>query len=213
MSNVLFLGKIKNSNDRDCVKYMEFIGFQCGHYFGGLQISGSCFSGFEDDIKNNVDNFETVLTKEELLKLFELNDKLKELGCGIKKNSEKYKQGMEILEEYENTIGKKLLSEENKKLFKKIIEEEKEIIKEEWDLSDNDIKQIFDKYSLSYNDRSIVAYVYSDFYELGKQFADDCYNIDEHLEKYFDYKKLGKDISNNQDYVILNDGKIVYLAY
>lgn len=43
----LFLAKIKNDDDRDIVKYIEFSGFECNHYFGGLHIHGACFCGFE----------------------------------------------------------------------------------------------------------------------------------------------------------------------
>ena len=110
----MFLGKIKNSDDRDCVIYMEFKGFECDHYFAGLRTSGACFSGRLNEIKDNIDNFESILTKEELLRLFELDKMLDDLGYGIEKGSEKYNKGIEILNEYKNTIGKKLESEENK---------------------------------------------------------------------------------------------------
>ena len=48
----IFLAKVKNSDDRDCVKYMEFEGFECGHYFGGLYIEGACFGGFNLDYRD-----------------------------------------------------------------------------------------------------------------------------------------------------------------
>lgn len=213
MSEYVFLGKIKNSNDRDCVKYMKFEGFVCGHYFGGLVISGACFCGDLDNLRDNLDNFESILTKEELLKLFELNDKIKKLGIGIEKGSEKYNKGIEILNEYENTIGKKLLSEENEKLFEKVMEEEKEIMKAKWSLSDDDIERIFECYTLNYRDRAIIGYVYNDAYELGEMEIDECYNVPENLRKYIDFEKFGNDLIDDEYYVELYDGRIVYLNY
>ena len=52
----LFLAKIKNSDDRDIVKYIEFSGFECNHYFGGLHIHGACFCGFEKELRDIVEN-------------------------------------------------------------------------------------------------------------------------------------------------------------
>ena len=118
MKNELFLAKIKNSDERDVVKYIEFTGFECDHYFGGLHIKGACFCGFEkelrDLVENNFGELETILTKDDFIKLFELNDELKTLGYGINKDSDKYNKGIEIIKEYENTIEKKLKSNENK---------------------------------------------------------------------------------------------------
>lgn len=214
MSKRIFLGKIKNSDDRDCVIYMEFKGFECNHYFAGLRIGGACFSGRLNEIKDNIDNFESILTKEELLKLFELDKKLNDLGYGIEKGSEKYNKGIEILNEYENTIGKKLESEENEKLFEKIIEEEKEIMKEEWDLTDKDIEDIFNAYDLEYRDRAIIGYVYNDAYDLGENEFDNIYNLDDNIKKYIDYESFGNDLLSEYDgYFELDDGRIVYLNY
>lgn len=210
----MFLGKIKNSDDRDCVIYMEFRGFECDHYFAGLRTSGACFSGRLNEIKDNIDNFESILTKEELLKLFELDKMLDDLGYGIEKGSEKYNKGIEILNEYENTIGKKLASEENEKLFKKIIEEEKEIMKEEWNLTDKDIEDIFNAYDLEYRDRAIIGYVYNDAYDLGENEFDNIYNLDDNIKKYIDYESFGNDLLSEYDgYFELDDGRIVYLNY
>lgn len=213
MSKYIFLGKIKNSDDRDCVIYMEFKGFECNHYFAGLRTSGACFSGRLNEIKDNIDNFESILTKEELLRLFELDKMLDDLGYGIEKGSEKYNKGIEILNEYENTIGKKLASEENEKLFKKIIEEEKEIMKEEWNLTDKDIEDIFENYYLEYRDRGIINYVYDDVYDLGEEMIDSCYNLDDNIKRYIDYEKFGEDLLSDDCYVELDDGRVVSLNY
>ena len=130
MGKEIFLGRIKVNDDIDCVKYIDFRKFECGHYFGGLKIHGAGFWNDGKDIIENLDNFESVLTKKELKRLFELNKKIKDLGYGIAKDSLKYKEGIAIFEEYENTILKKLQSEDNKKLFEKVILDEKEKMKE-----------------------------------------------------------------------------------
>ena len=84
MRNRLFLAKVKNSDDRDIVKYIEFTGFECNHYFGGLHIEGAWFSGFEKEFRNLVENnfaeLETILTKDEFTNLFKSNDELQTPG-------------------------------------------------------------------------------------------------------------------------------------
>lgn len=203
----IFLAKVKNSDDRDCVKYMDFDGFECGHYFGCLHIEGACFGGFEkefrDLVENNFDKLETVLTKDEFMKLFELNDKIKDLGYGIDKDSERYRQGVQILKEYQNTIEKKLLGEENKQLFEKVKNDEKEYIKKKYYLCDDEVNEIFDNYNLDYRDRAIVGTVFS--------------NKDEMIEEAkwsFGYDEaFGNDLLNSESYLELDSGKIVEYAY
>lgn len=194
----IFLAKVKNSDDRDCVKYMEFEGFECGHYFGGLYIEGACFGGFEkefrDLVENNFDKLETVLTKDEFMKLFELNDKIKDLGYGIDKDSERYRQGVQILKEYQNTIEKRLLSEENKQLFEKVKNDEKEYIKKEYYLSDDEVNEIFDNYNLDYRDEEKWSLGYEN-------------------QPYFDDEAFGDDLLNSESYLELDSGKIVEYAY
>lgn len=194
----IFLAKVKNSDDRDCVKYMEFEGFECGHYFGGLYIEGACFGGFEkefrDLVENNFDKLETVLTKDEFMKLFELNDKIKDLGYGIDKDSERYRQGVQILKEYQNTIEKRLLSEENKQLFEKVKNDEKEYIKKEYYLSDDEVNEIFDNYNLDYRDEEKWSLGYEN-------------------QPYFDDEAFGDDLLNSERYLELDSGKIVEYAY
>lgn len=210
----IFLAKIKNSDDRDCVYYMDFCGFECGHYFGGLHLSGACFSGFEkelrEEIENNFDNIETILTKKEFEKLFKLNDELKELGCGIKENDDRYNKGMKIIEEFRRTIGIKLASTENDELFQKVIKDEKEYIKKEYSLSDDEINKIFDNYNLGYRDRAIVATVFSDKYEM---IEEEKWSFGYENQPYFDDEAFGNDLLNDESYLELESGKIVEYAY
>lgn len=210
----IFLAKIKDSNDRDCVFYAEFCGFECENYFGGLYLSGACFSGFEDElveiVTNDFDKLETILTKDEFIKLFELNDKIKGLGYGIEKDDEKYKTGMAIIKEYQNTIEKKLLSEENSKLFKKVVNDEKEYVKKKYFLSDEEVNAIFDNYNLEYRDRAIVCMVYDD----ESDFVDNMKYIYGYENiKYFDNKAFASDLLTSEDCLELSNGRIVEYAY
>lgn len=214
MSNRLFLAKIKNSDDRDVVKYIKFTGFECNHYFGGLHIEGACFGGFEkelrDIVENNFEELETILTKDDFIKLFELNDELKALGYGIKKDSDKYNRGLEIIKEYENTIEKKLQSNENKELFEKVIEDEKEYVKNEYNLSDLEVNDIFKNYHLEYQDRAIISHIFRNFddmvYEEKLDFGYD-------KQPYFDDESFGYDLLNSESYYKLDSGKIVSYNY
>ena len=210
----IFLAKENNTDDRDCVKYIEFNGFECNHYFGGLHIHGACFCGYEkelrEDIKNNYENYTTILSKKDFEHLFDIDDRLSALGYGIEKNSEKYNEGMALINEYKTTIEPKLLSEANEELFEKVIEEEKEFIAEEYDLSRADVDEIFDCYNLEYQDRAIVGYVYDDIDELVENEKwnlgyDDC--------PYFDDETFAEDLLNDDYYLELSDGRIASYMY
>ena len=210
----LFLGKELNSDDRDVVKYLEFNGFECGHYFGGLHIVGACFSGFEKEfrekVENDFENIETILTKEEMKHLFELNDELKALGYGIEKDSDKYNKGLEIIKEYENTIEKKLQSNENKELFEKVIVDEKEYVKNEYDLTDEEVEEIFDNYGLVYQDRAIIGTIFSDKYDM---IEEEKFSFGYDKQPYFDDESFGNDLLESENYHELDSGKIVSYSY
>ena len=219
MSNRLFLAKVKNSDERDVVKYIEFTGFECNHYFGGLHIGGACFSGFEkefrDLIENNFEELETILTKDDFIKLFELNNELKALGYGIKKDSDKYNKGLKIIKEYENTIEKKLKSNENKELFEKVISEEKKYCMRKYDLSYDEVKEIFDNYGygyhdLGYRDRAIIGCVFRDFDDM---VYEEKFNFGYDEQPYFDDESFGYDLLESENYYKLDSGKIVSYNY
>ena len=210
----IFLAKIKNSDNRDCVYYMDFCGFECEHYFGGLHLSGACFSGFEDEFRelvtNNFDELETILTKDEFIKLFELNDKIKSLGYEIERDSEKYEQGIQIMTEYQDTIGKKLFSEENEKLFEKVKNDEKEYVKNHYYLCDDEVNEIFDNYGLEYRDRAIVVTIFNDKDEM---IEEEKISFGYENQPYFDDEAFGNDLLNDESYLELENGKIVEYAY
>ena len=214
MKNRLFLAKVKNSDDRDIVKYIEFTGFECNHYFGGLHIESACFSGFEKEFRNLVENnfeeLETILTKDEFIKLFKLNDELKALGYGIEKDSDKYNKGLEIIKEYQDTIEKKLQSNENKELFEKVIEDEKEYVKKEYNLSDLEVDDIFENYGLEYQDRAIISHIFRDFDDM---VYEEKFNFGYDEQPYFDDESFGYDLLESENYYKLDSGKIVSYNY
>lgn len=174
----------------------------------------ACFSGFEkefrEEIENNFDNIETILTKKEFEKLFKLNDELKELGCGIKENDDRYNKGMKIIEEFKRTIGIKLASTENDELFQKVIEDEKKYIKDEYSLSDDEINEIFDNYNLSYRDRAIVGTIFNNKDEM---IEEEKISFGYENQPYFDDEAFGNDLLNDESYLELESGKIVEYAY
>jgi hypothetical protein len=217
----LFLAKIKDSDDRDCVKYFDLDSgkFECDHYFSSLRISGACFSGFEkefeEEVNNNYDNLETILTKEELLRLFKFNKEIKDLGYGITKGDERYEKGLKICQSIQDIIDK-LMSDENKQLFSKVIDDEKEYCKDEYNLSDEEVNEIFDNYGLDYRDRAIISTIFNSIEECGEE-EFDTYSegqISDHMKQFVDYEAFGRDlIYNSEGYYELESGRVVYYAY
>lgn len=128
----IFLAKIKNTDDRDCVYYYDTtsFSFECGHYFTGLRTSGASFGGFENELRevinNNFDDIESILTKEEFLELFKLHDEIKALKYGIKIDTDKYNTGLELCNKAKDLL-KKLYDKENLELFNKVISDEKKV--------------------------------------------------------------------------------------
>lgn len=168
MSNV-FLYKVINSDDRDCCAYIrnQPMRFECGHYFGGVILQGSCYCGGEfapyEEIK-------TVLTEDEYEALISFNKEIKKNGCGVTVGDERYKKGIELCEGIQYVYDK-LNSEENQKIFEEVQEEEIRYLMEEYRLSDEDVEKIFNEYALMYRDRSIVGSIYEDYNDLGYEEA------------------------------------------
>lgn len=154
MSEHVFLYRIKNSNDRDCCAYIDANGpdFVCNHYFSSVGICGSCYSGKD---WANYDDIETILTRTEYNQLLKYKKELHELGYGITRGDDRYKKGIKIMSKIKPIINK-LKSDEAQEFFDRISSEEMEILKEEYELNDIDIKSILDEYPLDYKDRSIV---------------------------------------------------------
>lgn len=206
----LFIAKEKNTNDRDCVKYIEVNGFECEHYFGGVRVCGACFSGFEKELREtDFNNLETILTKDEFDKLFQLNDELKDLGYGIERDSDKYNKGIELLNEIDKII-EKLRSKENEELFEKVIEDEKQFVADEYGISEIEVDDIFKNYGLDYQDRGIVAYVFRDFDEMVEE---EKFSLGYDKQPYFDDESFGNDLLESGNYYELQSGRIVSYNY
>lgn len=207
----LFLYREKEANDRDCCAYVERPKFECGHYFGHIGIHGACYLS---SLKAEYSDIDTILTEEEYNKLFEYNKIVDELGYGIEKDSEKYKQGMKAIEELK-PIFDKLISEEAEKFFAEIITDEKQYVMDEYDLTEDEVDEVFANYGQEYQDRGIVGYVWRNCEDLGAEYIESCYQIPDFLEYYIDYDKFGNDlVQNDYDrYYKLADGRIVEMSY
>ena len=204
MSEHVFLYRIKNSDDRDCCAYIDTNGpeFVCNHYFSGINICGSCYSGRDWAA---YDDIETILTRTEYNQLLKYKKELHELGYGITKGDSRYQKGIKIINKIEPIVDK-LKSDEAQEFFDRISSEEMEVLKEEYRLNDSDIECILYEYPLDYRDRSIVAAVYSDMDDLGREEAWQCGYINREneslMDRYFDYEKFGEDVVSEDEFFI-----------
>lgn len=214
MKEYVFLYK-DNTEDRDCCAYIEAeaIRFECNHYFGSVILHGACYC---NDNFADYKDIRTVLTENEYNQLIKFNKDIKELGYGITKGDERYHKGVELCKAIQ-PIYDKLLSKENEKFFEEIIEEEKEYLMDTYNLDEDDIEYIFGNYYLDYRDRAVIGYVFEDAYDLGYEEAWSLGYVDSNNDsiasRYFDYEAFGKDLSNEEGYVELSDGRIAKLCY
>lgn len=113
---MLFLYRLKNSEDRDACAYIDEIpsSFECEHYFSGVRLQGACYSGGEFAPYEDID---TILTKQEYQKLLKFNHDIKQLGYGIKEGDLRYIQGIDLIKDIQ-VIYDKLESTEAKSLKK-----------------------------------------------------------------------------------------------
>lgn len=214
MSKTIFLYK-ENSNDRDAVAYINIIPseFECNHYFSRVSIQGACYSGgsFAD-----YENIKTILTEAEYNQLLQFAEDIENLGFGIVKGDERYQKGLALIKDIQ-PVYNRLLSEENEELFEDVQEEEAEFLMDEYGLDEDDLTAIFDKYYLDYRDRAVVGCVYKDAYDLGENEAISLglvdWKMDDITSRYFDFEKFGEDLTEEESYCELPDGRIAYLCY
>ena len=215
MSEHLFLYRIKNSDDRDCCAYINAAGpkFECNHYFGSITLCGSCYSGGEFP---EYEEIETFLTKDEYEEILTFNIFIKSLGYGITKGDSKYKASIKLIDSIKH-IYDKLKSDEAFAFFEDIQNSEMEYLKKEFNLSNCNIEEILDEYTEDFRDRSIVSYVYDSVEEAGYNEAWELgyiKNNDLISSKYFNYKKFGEDLVEDDEYFLeLCDGRVVRLNY
>jgi hypothetical protein len=187
MREEIFVGRINDISDRDACFYIENDHRDiCDH----LIFQGACYSGFYEDIKTAIENnnVESYLNKEELLDFLD--------------NKEKF----------DYYVGK-LTSKEGIEFKNKIMEDEHEMLKNDYNLTDEDINYILDNYTLGYEDRAIIGAIYHDTYEAGCEYITSCYTIPDYLDGYIDYEKFGEDLCENENYLKLDDGRVVSLSY
>lgn len=195
MKKYVFLFKENETNDRDCVRYINLEDLKKNEVCidGRFNVHGACYSMSLREEDADFEDITTVLTEEEYKML--CNPKGKDF----------------------TSIIVKLEGEENKELFERVIEEEKEYLMDEYNLDEDDIDIIFDNYGLDYRDRAVVGYVYDDTYDLGYETAWSfgyVNNDDSIMSRYFDFEKFGEDLVNDDEcYCQLADGRCIYLCY
>lgn len=212
MSEYIFFFRRKDTDDRDCCAYIEKQPrFECGHYFGSVTLHGACYCNHDFP---DYENIETILTKKEYNAIINFSKEINDLGYGIKKNDERYKKGFK---EYEKVskIFAKLESDKAKQFQQMIIDSEVEYMKKTYGLSDEDIELIFSNYYLDYRDRGIIGCIFEDTEELGYEEAFQLGYIDRNtaMERYFNFEKFGEDLLEEDQYLKLSDGRVVYLNY
>ena len=215
MRDKIFLYKEQNTDDRDCVKYVELerLGkLECGHYFPKIMVTGACFGGGENFGELDFDNITSILTEGDFKQIDDYNKELRELGYGITEGDEKYQKGIELYTAIEPVLNK-LLSEENENLFRQVQEEEKEYLMEEHGLDEDDIEQIFDHYYQSYRDRGIISHIFNSIEDASYEEAKSLGYVTKENERWFDYDKFGEDLLEEERYLELSDGRIVVLNY
>lgn len=194
MREYTFLFKENGTNDRDCVRYIYLENLKENHTCinGKFNVCGACYSMSLKEEDANYENITTILTEEEYKML-----------CNP------YGQDL-------TSIIEKLESKENQKLFEQVIEEEKEYLMDEYNLDEDDIERIFDKYSLDYRDRAVVGGIYDDAYDLGYNEAWSLGYVNDNdsiTMRYFDFEAFGDDLKYDEYYCELSDGRIVSLMY
>lgn len=116
-----------------------------------------------------------------------------------------------ITKETLQTIIDKLYSDENEEFLDKIVDRELECLKEEYNLSDNDINNIKNYVSKKYFlDRKCICQIYDSYKELGQYIIDEFYDIPQNLQSYFKVEDLGYDVvDEDARYMVMDDERIV----
>ncbi len=205
----IFLYRIKNSDDRDCCAYLKDrpIQFICGNYFGRIILHGSCYSNSN---WKSYDEIETILTKDEYETLREADKEITALGYSIEPSSERYQIGIALAKKTK-PIFDKLKGKKAKRFFKRIVEDEKRIVMDDFGLDEDEVEESFDNYPYDYQDRSIIGAVYYDAEELGREEACALGYVNEGVcvERYFDFERFGNDLVEGKNYQELASGKCV----
>lgn len=208
----LFLYKANEDNGDYCA-YIEDkpMRWECGHYFGGVCLSGAAYSGadFAD-----YDNIRTVLSREEYEQLIDFSYEIRKLEYGITVGDERYEKGIALCKAIQ-PVYDKLQSEEATAFFEEIQVEEADYLMEEYELSKNEVYKMFDEHPYGYRDRGIICCIYDNVEDLGREEALDLgyisFKVNDVVSKYFDFKRFGRDlVDGDYAYYQLEDGRVVY---
>lgn len=199
MRNYVFVFKEKENEEIMYIDFSDWVSRASLHF-----CNNNCYNNIITE-NYNLDNVTSVLTKEELILLNEYINGGDYFGHNDKIDINLIKP-----------IVEKLLSSENEELHEQIIEEEKEFIKEEHQLTDKDAQGLFD-YLYDFGDRldrySIVR-VFDDAYELGEDYVDNTCRFDnDFIKEFIDYEELGEQIINDGYFYELSDGRVMEIAY
>lgn len=195
MSKYVFLFKENDTDDRDCVRYIDISDLEKNHLCidRRFNVCGSCYSmSLKPEIP--YEEITTVLTRKEY-----------DMLCNPEPDAD-----------YTRIIDK-LQGIDNEVLFQQVQTEETEWLMEEYNLSEEDVEDIFDHYNIGYHDRSIVCCIFKDVHDLGYEEAVSLGYMNEKDPisfRYFNYEQFGKDIVAEDDfYMELSDGRIVKFNY
>ena len=102
-----------------------------------------------------------------------------------------------------------IANREHEEFEKYVRESEIEKMCNEYNLDEDDVKDIIATYNEDYFDTSIISYVWTDAYDVAENYIDECCNIESWLANYIDYEGLGEAIVNDGWYYELNDDRVV----
>lgn len=211
MGRKLFLGRLNNNDDRNCI-YTDHVVFECGHYWGGIRNYGAAWSGC-NDIKNIAyDDITTGFTAEQWARAQEIDRTLDNLGYGITVGDDRYKVGEALANEWNNMID----SIQGCDVEVEIMQDERDRIGGRYNLDDDDIDEIFNY--TDYHDLGAICAIYDSVEDFGEEEAFELGVFSDHdshftgiLESCFDYEKFGQICLEGDNAVELNDGRIVTL--
>lgn len=191
MGKKVFLFKLK-SEDRDCVAYVDIDDIKNNRrdIVGSIIIQGACYvTGLKNIEYEDISYCQ--LTKRQFESLKKYNEK-----------------------DFNNVLTV-LLSEENDNLFQIVIEEEKEFMGREYNLTEEEIEEVLDNYYGEFKDRGIISRIYNYkediFEELIEEGAMEC---DKQLLPYINIEEfVDSVILNDEIYYELYNGLIVCYNY
>lgn len=211
MSKTLFLGRLNNDDDRNCI-YTEHVKFECDHYWSSIHNKGAAWSGGHPIKDIAYDDITTGLIAEQWTRAQEIDRCLNNLGYGIKRDDDRYKVGEALANEWNSMID----SIQGCDIEKEIMEDERERIMDAYNLDEDDIDEIFNH--TEYHDLGVISAIYDDVESFGEEEAESFGVFSGHSDNYrsilescFDYGKFGRSCMDSDYAVELSDGRVVTL--